>query len=341
MNNFLWGGRELSKGQRDNIMQLFRNIGTWRSDKLGVHKAFVIIFCVLFSSNVFRQAVAQEQSESVFVGEVRSAADEQTIEGASITLDKKYARTDKQGRFTISVENPRGVLLIKHIGYMEQRVAYENTSTASAVRTAPRSISKDLFVTIPATDIRKAMFLDPTKAPANATFVGTTGQGNTAALTYARSLYPSLPANAVAFSYMQFKIGVNTAPGVSHVPNFRSSELLLIEAEAKYFQSKPASEIQLLMNALTKDTGRDPSYSCTSTGVNLLNEIKKYRAIELWGEGYDFFDMKRWRDEINRKDFANGGNFQSALAVKILPSDKNKWKIVTPARETDFNDLIN
>ena len=221
-------------------------------------------------------------------------------------------------------------------------IAYN--STAGAVRTTPKCISKDLFKQIPSTDIRKAMFLDPETAPSYATFNATTGQGNTNgtqnALTYVRSLYPTVQTNAVPFAYMQLKIATNSAPGVSHVPNFRSSEMLLIEAEAKYFQNKSASEIQALMNELTKTSGRDANYNCTATGVNLLNEIKKYRAIELWGEGYDFFDMKRWGDKIERKSFANGGNFQDALAVTINPSDKNKWKLVTPQRETDYNTLL-
>lgn len=222
-------------------------------------------------------------------------------------------------------------------------IAYN--STAGAVRTTPKSISKDLYVTIPATDIRRAMFLDPAIAPSYATFNAVTGQGNTTgaqnALTYVRSLYPTVQSNAVPFSYMQFKIGLNTAPGVSHVPNFRSSEMLLIEAEAKYFQpGSSATEIQGLLNQLTKDTGRDPSYNATATGVDLLNEIKKYRAIELWGEGYDFFDMKRWGDKIERKNFNIGGNFQTALAVTINPQDNNKWKLVVPQRETDYNTLL-
>lgn len=215
-------------------------------------------------------------------------------------------------------------------------------STAGAVRSTPKSISKDLFTTIPETDIRKKMFLDPTLAPSAATFVASTGQGNPAALTYARSLYPSLQSNAVAYSYMQFKIGINTAPGVSNVPNFRTSEMILIEAEAKYFQNPSASTaaVQTLLNSLTRDSGRDPQYNCTATGVNLLNEIKKYRSIELWGEGYDFFDMKRWGDTIERKSFTNGGNFQETLAVKILPGSNNKWKLVVPNRETDYNTLL-
>ncbi|MCY4778910.1 SusC/RagA family TonB-linked outer membrane protein [Sphingobacterium sp. UT-1RO-CII-1] len=89
----------------------------------------IAIFCVLFSSLVYTQASAQTQTELVLRGEVRSAADGQPIEGASIIVDKKHARTDKEGKFTINVKKTTGVLTIKHIGYNEQKIAYENIAT--------------------------------------------------------------------------------------------------------------------------------------------------------------------------------------------------------------------
>lgn len=221
-------------------------------------------------------------------------------------------------------------------------IAYN--STASAVRLYPKSISKELFDQIPDTDIRKSLFLNPEDKPAYATFDGVTGAGNTSgdqnSLTWVRSMYPAVQTTATPYAYMQFKFANNAQAGVAHVPNFRSSEMILIEAEAKYFQNKPATEVQALLNALNRDSGRDPSYNCTLTGAALLNEIKKYRGIELWGEGYDFFDMKRWGDTIKRKSFADGGNFQTALATEIKPSDANKWKLVIPQREADYNEGI-
>jgi len=213
-------------------------------------------------------------------------------------------------------------------------------SSSNVALSTPRSISKELYETIPATDIRKDMFLNPKNAPADGTFDDLTGQGNDKVLNYVRSLYPSVSTSAIPYSYMQFKIKVNAAPGVSNVPNFRSSEMLLIEAEAKYFQQKSETEVQNLLVELNKSTDRDPNYSTAATGKDLLGEIKKYRAIELWGEGFDFFDLKRWGDPINRKSFSNGGNFQDALALTIEPEKANKWKLVTPQRETDFNDMI-
>jgi hypothetical protein len=138
---------------------------------------------------------------------------------------------------------------------------------------------------------------------------------------------------------MQFKVAATDLPGVGNMNHFRSAEMYLIEAEAKYFQNKPASDIQNLLVTLNNTSGRDPSYTCTKTGTDLLNEIKMYRGIELWGEGFDWFDMKRWNDPIVRNTYANGGNFIAALALTIPPSASNKWTWKLPLKETDFNTL--
>jgi len=214
-------------------------------------------------------------------------------------------------------------------------IAYN--STASAVRTYPKCINKLLFAKIPSTDIRKALFLDPT----GYTYNTGTGQAGTALAAYGRSLFPDIQSNATLYAYMQFKIKANDMPGVGNLNHFRSSEMLLIEAEAKYFQQKPASEVQALLVELNKTSGRDPNYTTTNTGTDLWNEIKFYRSIELWGEGFDWFDLKRWNETISRVNTDNGGSFPSALApAPIKPSDVNKWTWVIPIRESDYNDLI-
>ncbi|ERJ57345.1 hypothetical protein M472_01060 [Sphingobacterium paucimobilis HER1398] len=109
-----------------------------RNDEGIVGQMVLMIFCVLFSSLVFTQAVAQGSrgelgtkglTQTVLTGIVSSHQDGKPIEGASVTVEKKHARTDKEGRFTIGVDKPTGILTIKHIGYKEQRVAYENTAT--------------------------------------------------------------------------------------------------------------------------------------------------------------------------------------------------------------------
>src|SRR5690606_33924200 len=126
------------------------------------------------------------------------------------------------------------------------------------------------------------------------------GEGSPELADHARELYPDIQSTSKVYAYMQFKIKANDLPGVGHLNHFRSSEMYLVEAEAKYFQNESAAEIQQLLEELTQTSGRDPGYTCTKTGTDLLNEIKLYRAIELWGEGFDWFDMKRWNDNIQR-----------------------------------------
>jgi hypothetical protein len=210
-------------------------------------------------------------------------------------------------------------------------------SSASAVRTTPKMISRELYNKIPATDIRRNLFLDP---GAN-TYTTSTGAvaANSTLYKAAFAARPTLQSNSTIYAYMQFKISATDLPGVGNMNHFRSAEMYLIDAEAKYFQNKPASDIQNLLVALNNTSGRDPSYTCTKTGIDLLNEIKLYRGIELWGEGFDWFDMKRWNDPIVRHIYADGGNFITSLALTIQPSANNKWTWKLPLKETDFNTL--
>lgn len=211
-------------------------------------------------------------------------------------------------------------------------------SSASAVKTYPKCISKQVFENIPATDLRRSLFLDPT----GYTYTVSTGQASNSTALYKRAfeLYPNLDKAANIYAYMQFKFSANDLPGVGHLNHFRSSEMYLIEAEAKHMQNKSATEVQNLLVELNKTSGRDPNYTCTKTGDDLLNEIKFYRSVELWGEGFDWFDMKRWNATIVRKSTTEGGNFIASLAKTITPSENNKWTWKIPLKETDFNTEI-
>jgi hypothetical protein len=143
------------------------------------------------------------------------------------------------------------------------------------------------------------------------------------------------------FLYMQFKIGTYK-DGIDHNGDlclFRSSEMLLNRAEALYFEGGHEAEVQQLLVQLTHDSGRDTEYTCTKTGTDLLNEIKLYREIELWGEGTNWFDLKRWGDPRIVKRFAEGGNFIDYWAYKFQPEEQNKWVFMIPQSETNYNPL--
>ena len=208
-------------------------------------------------------------------------------------------------------------------------------SNASAVRTYPKRIAKSLYDKIPDTDIRKGMFLDPKNMGWNKN----TGLGQADLKSYAFSKFPDLYSTATVHAYMNFKFKCQDQPGVGHINNFRSAEMLLIEAEANYFLNN-TSAAQQNLEALILTSGRDPNYICTKTGAALLEEIKTYRGIELWGEGFDWFDKKRWGDTLVKRNWDNGDTFHNDLTGVITPEDKNKWTWVVPRLESDYNTEI-
>jgi hypothetical protein len=214
-------------------------------------------------------------------------------------------------------------------------IAYN--STAGAVKSTPKCISKDYYVQIPGTDIRKNLFLDAgTYAGSNTT----TGEAaNTTDIAkYARATYPDLQSDAKIFAYMQFKVKNFAQAGVGFLNHFRSSEMYLIEAEAQYKTGNEQRARQLLLE-LTKDSGRDPEFTCTETGETLFTKLKLVAQIELWGEGFDWFMVKRWNDHVIHRSFAKGGNYVSAYDADVAPNEKNKQTWMIPLKETDYNPL--
>lgn len=211
------------------------------------------------------------------------------------------------------------------------KIAFNSRITEATTRT--KCISRELFDRIPTTDIRRTLFLDP----GNLEYKSGTGLASKELTAYARTLYPEIYATGSVYAYMQFKFEASDNTGAGDVNHFRASEMYLIEAEADFFSDNEEGARKILL-ALTKESGRDPEYSCNKTGQSLFEEIKLYRAIELWGEGFDWFDMKRWGDTIDRKSFAKGGNFTAKTAFVTRPDENNRWCWMIPDLETDFNE---
>lgn len=211
-----------------------------------------------------------------------------------------------------------------------------SNSNATLARNYPCAMSKQLYDSIPATDVRRAMYLNPDTMPFNRA----TGRAADSLYAYAFRTYGTkLFSTSLIYAYMQFKMQRVANPGVGEIPLFRSAEMYLTEAEANCHLGKDA-EAQALLVALNRTSGRDTAYTCTKTGAELLSEVRLYRRIELWGEGFDWFDYKRWNLPIVRKTFAQGGSFHSRFAFTIQPNEKNNWTWVIPNRETDYNKLI-
>jgi hypothetical protein len=137
----------------------------------------------------------------------------------------------------------------------------------------------------------------------------------------------------------QLKFWVFDTPGVGYLPFIRSSEMVLVEAEANYFLGN-TTEAQNALVELNATSGRNPEYTCSLTGEDLFNEIKDYREVELWGE-CSWSDYKRWNLPMSRATFANGGSAHAASAVTVNPDEANMWTWDVPLNETDYNDDLN
>lgn len=225
-------------------------------------------------------------------------------------------------------------------------------ATADGNPTGAGTIGHELISRIPNNDARKQNFLTEDKfpnldlskeSPYYYTF-GILGMMDDDIYEQADSIVKAHQAKGLTTPYQagfyyldaNLKFFVKAQPGVGYVPFIRSSEMVLIEAEANYFLGKTA-EAQAALVELNATSGRNPEYTCTKTGEELLSEIQDYRCLELWGEGFEWSDFKRWNKAVVRKSFAEGGNAHQSVAITINPEDGNKWTWGVPLNETDYN----
>lgn len=235
---------------------------------------------------------------------------------------------------------------------------YANTAGAA---NGAGSIGRELINRIPNNDARKALFLTEDKFPgynfndgsAMDLGYGILGMGDDEkkadalweeAAAYCQKMAVSGLEAPYQAGYMylggQLKFYVFDTPGVSYLPFIRSSEMVLVEAEANYFLNDETAARAALVE-LNATSGRNPEYTCDKSGEALWNEIMDYRELELWGEGFAWSDYKRWNRDIVRHSFAEGGNAHISVAKTIPASGVNKWTWDVPLNETDYNDELN
>lgn len=214
-------------------------------------------------------------------------------------------------------------------------------------------IEKELTDRMPTDDVRMSLFLTEDKFPDFDLYDGETmsltygyfidSDLRAQAQEYISSMTPSGLAEAYSSGYYylngHLKFWVFGTPGISYLCHMRSSEMVLIEAEANYFLGNTA-DAQAALVELNATSGRNPSYTCDKTGEDLFEEIVDYRELELWGEGFNWYDIKRWNRDIVRKSFEEGGNCHVTTATTIT-ADSSTWTWSIPETETDYNTEIN
>ncbi|MCU7547891.1 RagB/SusD family nutrient uptake outer membrane protein [Chitinophagaceae bacterium LB-8] len=136
----------------------------------------------------------------------------------------------------------------------------------------------------------------------------------------------------VKFMQRKFKVA-NPELSIGDLPLMRASEMYLIEAEANAQMGNSAKAAAALY-PLAKQ--RDAAYMLsTKTGTALLNEISFQRRIELWGEGFRFYDLKRLNQPLDRSRHTFYKSYQ-----KSVPAGDIKWQFLIPQAEIDASGKI-
>ena len=186
---------------------------------------------------------------------------------------------------------------------------------------APRLIDRALYDQIPNSDERKKLFNDE---------VGNPNKDGEFDKAY------DLP-------YANLKFGDKGDWTMDYV-YMRAAEMILIQAEAKAHLNNGAGAATVLKTLMAQ---RDPKWNKTSVTVD---DVFLQRRIELWGEGFNFFDFKRLNKVVDRT-YA-GSNHRTKIYAHhgetIIDKDKygdnervaKDWTYQIPITEIQENELI-
>lgn len=210
---------------------------------------------------------------------------------------------------------------------------------------APKIIDRHLYSTIPATDCRKKCFIDFS--------VNNLSKEQQLEKVAEYSDYPSWILNSASKAKLSspagFALKFRLAGGeeghksqyigyLQSIPLMRVEEMKLIEAEAAGMQDLARGKQLLEAFAKTRDPQyvygkHNEAYGNTSTSA-FQNEVWWQRRVELWGEGFSTFDIKRLNKGIIRN--YSGTNHQ----------EDYRWNTTTPPQwmtycivqsETNYN----
>lgn len=111
----------------------------------------------------------------------------------------------------------------------------------------------------------------------------------------------------------------------------RGAEMVLIEAEALARQGQGDAAATVLKELMAQ---RDPSWN---KAVVSVEDVYMQRRLELIGEGFAYFDLKRMRRGIDRN--YEGNNHLDGYAITVSPDDV-VWTYQIPQREIQENIYI-
>jgi hypothetical protein len=170
---------------------------------------------------------------------------------------------------------------------------------------SPRGIDARLYSQIPSGDYRKSLFNGPDGSA-------------------------SAPTAAARRPYASQKFGDKGDWTMDYV-YMRAAEMVLIEAEAYAHLGREADAANALKKLMAN---RDPGWNRASVTVE---DVYLQRRIELWGEGFGYFDLKRLNKGIDRN--YEGSNHTTGYKY-VVPAQDVIWIYQIPMGEMQENKQI-
>lgn len=183
-----------------------------------------------------------------------------------------------------------------------------------------KKISKTLFATIPTTDCRRGWFLDGNGSSKNI---------NSEQLAYLTK-QKAEPYTQVKFGPWEGKI--NTTTNANDWPLMRVEEMYLNKAEALGMSGDLPGGVKVLQDFVK--AYRDPEYTCNAIGAEQFqDEVWRQRRIELWGEGFCYFDLLRLNKGLDRRGTGIEAEWVYNVEAPLKP-------FLIPTGEMETNNLI-
>lgn len=242
------------------------------------------------------------------------------------------------------------------------------------------AIDRDLYLSMPATDVRRSLFVMPESVSKlslyntvsnwyrskyvdnNTMFAGIMGDWAKSSPVFSNYFDKTLSATPEGVTHPAFSCTEygNPVPVIfgSHVKFYqpgeimdeakivlmRADEIQLSRAEALLRLGRNAEAVEALSEL---NRMRDAEYAFAGASSDeIMEEIIRIRKVELWGEGHSWFDMKRWNRPIVRHKYESGnemsGNWQAEkFGIYEVPTDAyNGWRAVIYDPILEWNPTI-
>lgn len=208
---------------------------------------------------------------------------------------------------------------------------------------AGRYINSKLYDQIPDEDVRKGWWALADSVFEKGEFVGWDFTQKTPhvdwewATLYKGNYYNIADWEGWQAPYLNVKFGpyqdiYDNPTNACDFPLMRAEEMILIKAEGLAMSGGNGKKV---LEDFVKEY-RNPSYVCAaSTPEGIQDEIWFQRRIELWGEGFSFFDMMRLKKPLDR----TGANFPEVVAFN-LPAESQIFLWLIPEDEINNNNGI-